>query len=231
MNHNAGAQTKSNRTGKPKLDDAETIILMAAAKREDGVAVPVPDSISAPADQIARKIKRLIKLSFLQEVTAKLEDGLWRKSADHRHLTLKITPLAFEVLGLDIPDSMKPTETEQLERTTEPAASSPAPKKTSKASASRGKVKKAAQNKPAKVSREPKKAKQRRTSKTETILSLLERAKGTSLDEIMKATGWQAHSVRGFLSAVVKKKLRLKLMSEENDEGLRRYRIKPRAKA
>ena len=92
-------------------------------------------------------------------------------------------------------------------------------------------MKKTAQNKRAKVSREPKKAKQRRISKTETILSLLERAKGTSLDEIMKATGWQAHSVRGFLSGAVKKKLRLKLMSEENDEGLRRYRIKPRTKA
>ena len=91
-------------------------------------------------------------------------------------------------------------------------------------------MKKTAQNKLAKVSRELKKTKQR-TSKTETILSLLERAKGTSLDEMMKATGWQAHSVRGFLSAVVKKKLRLKLMSEEDDRGLRRYRIKRRAKA
>jgi len=190
MTHDLDISSKSNRTGKPKLDDAETIILMAAANREDGIALPFPDSISAPADQVARKIKRLIKLSFLQEVPAKLEDGLWRKSADDRHLTLKITPRGFEVLGLDIPESMKCTETEQLERTTEPAASSPAPKKTSTASPSGGKVKKTAQNKLAKVSREPKKTKQRRTSKTETILSLLERAKGTSLDEIMKATGW-----------------------------------------
>src|SRR5947209_16005246 len=150
-----------------------------------------------------------------------------QKRPNDRNLTLKNTPRAFEVLGLDIPDAMKPAGPEQTEKTTK-VASSPAPKKTSTASASGGKVKKTAQNEPAKVSREPKKAKQRRTSKTETILSLLERAKGTSLDEMMKATGWQGHSVRGFLSAVVKKKLRLKLTSEENDEGLRRYRIKPR---
>ena len=230
MTHDLDISSKSNRTGKPKFDDAETIILMAAANREDGVALPLPDSISASADQIARKIKRLIKLSLVHETPAKLEDGLWRKSTDDRHLTLKITPRAFEVLGLDIPGSMRPAGTEQTEKTTG-VASSPALKKSSKTSASGGKIKKTAQNKPAKVSREPKKAKQRRTSKTETILSLLERAKGTSLDEIMKATGWQAHSVRGFLSAVVKKKLRLKLMSEEDDRGLRRYRIKPRAKA
>src|SRR5438874_3767054 len=189
MNHNPETLAKSNRTGKPKLDDAETILLMAAANREDGVALPVPDSISAPADQIALKIKRLIKLSFLQEVPAKLEDGLWRKSADDRHLTLKITPRAFEVLGLDIPGSMKPAETDQLERTTESAASSPALKKSSKASASGGKIKMTAQNKPAKVSREPKKTKQRRTSKTETILSLLERAKGTSLGAVRNVVG------------------------------------------
>src|SRR5205823_2101122 len=75
--HDLDISSKSNRTGRPKLDDAETIILMAGANREDGVALPLPDSISAPADQIARKIKRLIKLSFLQEVPAKLEDG-WR---------------------------------------------------------------------------------------------------------------------------------------------------------
>ena len=58
MTLNSDTHTQSNRASKPKLDDAETIILMAAANREDGVALPVPDSISAHADQIARKIKR-----------------------------------------------------------------------------------------------------------------------------------------------------------------------------
>src|SRR5207248_6924535 len=100
MTHNLPISSKSNRTGKPKLDDAETIILMAAANREDGVALPVPDRITASPDQVARKIKRLIRLSLLEEVPAKLENGLWRKSTDDRHLTLKVTPLASEVLGL-----------------------------------------------------------------------------------------------------------------------------------
>src|SRR5207253_6093957 len=88
MTLNSDTSAESNRAGKPKLDDAETIILMAAANREDGIALPIPDSVTASTDQVARRIKRLIKLSLLQEVPAKLEDSLWRKSADDRHLTL-----------------------------------------------------------------------------------------------------------------------------------------------
>ena len=107
-----------------------------------------------------------------------------------------------------------------------------APKKLPKTSAVTPKTKEIARNKRATVSRNPDKAsKKPAPSKTETLVGLLERSKGASLDEMMKATGWQTHSVRGFLSAVIKKKLRLKLVSEEDSKGTRRYRVKSRAKA
>ncbi len=62
-------------------------------------------------------------------------------------------------------------------------------------------------------------------SKTELVLTKLHLAKGASIEQLVEATGWQAHSVRGFLSAVVRKKMSLNLISETGKDRVRRYRI------
>ena len=54
---------------------------------------------------------------------------------------------------------------------------------------------------------------------------MLQSAAGATLARMMSATDWQQHSVRGFLAGVVRKKLRLNLVSELTDKG-RVYRIK-----
>ena len=108
------------------------------------------------------------------------------------------------------------------------------PKATKKARASaqgahvapkKGKVAKKAS--PAKKA--PKAAKEKGTrdgSKAAKVLDLLRRAEGATLAELMKTTGWQAHSVRGFLSGTVGKKLGLAVTSAKVEDGERTYYVK-----
>jgi len=84
-------------------------------------------------------------------------------------------------------------------------------------------------NKAAKVATTKKKDKPASESKANTktaiVLGLLRRDKGATIAELMKGTGWQAHSVRGFLSASVGKKIGLKVESSKNEAGERAYRV------
>ena len=63
-------------------------------------------------------------------------------------------------------------------------------------------------------------------SKAAKILDLLKRPEGATLKGLMKATDWQAHSVRGFLSGTIGKKMGLKVASTKTEDGERTYSIK-----
>jgi hypothetical protein len=61
-------------------------------------------------------------------------------------------------------------------------------------------------------------------SKQDHVIGLLRAPSGVTIEKITQATGWQAHSVRGFFAGVVRKKLGLTLQSEKTN-GERVYRI------
>jgi len=133
------------------------------------------------------------------------------------------------------------TNTEE-QTTTQPAAAVREPKATQKANVAPRKPRVApTKSKSGKKATPPKKAPKgaksakpakaaaagsRQGSKTAKILDLLKRPGGATLSQIMKATGWQPHSVRGFISGTLGKKMGLAVTSAKGDDGERSYSVK-----
>src|SRR5579871_3195198 len=63
-------------------------------------------------------------------------------------------------------------------------------------------------------------------SKAAKVLELLKRPGGATANELMKATGWQPHSIRGFLSGTIRKKMGLDVVSAKTEDGERSYSVK-----
>jgi hypothetical protein len=61
--------------------------------------------------------------------------------------------------------------------------------------------------------------------RTRQVIDLLEAEGGASLEQLVDATGWQKHSVRGFLSGTIRKKMGMEVISSKNANGARVYRI------
>src|SRR5262245_35551613 len=65
----------------------------------------------------------------------------------------------------------------------------------------------------------------RPASKQAQLIELLRRPDGATIDEVVKALDWQAHTVRGAISGALKRKLGLKVESEKVEDRGRAYRI------
>jgi hypothetical protein len=105
-----------------------------------------------------------------------------------------------------------------------PASGNPKPKATKKATGTPQKPR-VAPPKAKKATKSQESAAPREGSKTAQVVALLQRKNGATLAEIMGATSWQAHSVRGFISGTLNKKMRLTVISAKREEGERAYSI------
>lgn len=121
---------------------------------------------------------------------------------------------------------MRRKETTMSTEITTTSETATQPKRKTKA-AEKAKAAKATKQagKATKSAKAPRSTKPKEASKKDRVLELLRRKEGATIAEIAKATDWQNHSIRGFISGNVTKKMGLAVESSKNDAGERTYRI------
>jgi hypothetical protein len=203
------------------LSDTQLLILSAASQRNDHAAL-LPANLKGSAAK--KVIDRLLKQKLLQELRAKDDMPVWRRGHDNRPYTLRITKGGLKAIEVeDVADAPHENATPSPDEVV--AANAPAETKSSERP---GRAKRSSSKKAAAPTAKATKASSGRPnpdSKQDRVVALLQQPRGATLDVLVNATGWQKHSVRGFLAGTVRKKLKLPLISEKVD-GIRTYRIR-----
>jgi hypothetical protein len=192
----------------PKLTDTQLVILAAAAKRDDRALLPLPKKLKLAETDQAKVLKELVKRRLAAEEIAGAGSPVWRQEDDQRFM-LTLTPAGLRTIGAEPSGEADEGPRSPARRPRKPkrSARSVAPSR-GKQSGSGGAGKGI-----------------RPGTKQGKLIELLRRPGGASLSEMQKATGWQAHSVRGVMSGTLKKKLGLVILAEKAESGERRYRI------
>lgn len=149
---------------------------------------------SVKATDGPKHLKKLLSLQMIAETEAVGDTPVWRVHEDGYNVTLILADEGFRALGVE-----------------------------REATAKASKQKKSGRNARTQTKNEAS-ASRRPDSKQAKMIALLQRPKGTTINELVQVTGWQRHSVHGVMSGVLRKKLGLHIASEAGADG-RTYRI------
>ncbi|MFD1508134.1 DUF3489 domain-containing protein [Lacimonas salitolerans] len=184
-----------------KLSDTQALILSAAAQRPEHIALPLPESLRGGA--AAKVVGAMLVKGFLQEVDADMRKGepVWRETGDGHGVTLIATDAGLAAIGIEI------------ENPNVPAGATDAPSA------------EASQDIPTEPAAAPKARTPREGTKQATLIAMLRAPGGATIAEIMAATGWQSHTVRGAMAGALKKRLGLEMTSEKVEDRGRVYKL------
>jgi hypothetical protein len=191
-----------------KLSDTQLVILSAAAQREDRNVLPLPGSLRGGA--AAKVVSALLSRGLINETTTDSQtkadaalNRIWRNDEDGRAILLHITKAGLAAIGV------------------EPDGGDNAPTGADAALSTE-----ASQDAPAETDPAPKARAPRTGTKQAKLIEMLRAGGGATIDEIVEATGWQPHTVRGAMTGALKKKLGLTITSEKIDGRGRVYAIR-----
>ena len=185
------------------LSETQRAILTAALERYDCCILPLPDRLKGGA--AGKVITSLIGSGFVEEVDARKGDLIWRQTGDGHGVTLVMTALGAAAIGAPVDEA--PRLRSDGETASQPHDASGARLRRPAAPAAPA----------ARYTREG--------SKQALMIERLGSDNGATLSELIEATGWQAHTVRGAMAGALKKKLGLTIVSEKVEGRGRVYRL------
>ncbi|MEQ8639403.1 MAG: DUF3489 domain-containing protein [Alphaproteobacteria bacterium] len=193
----------------PKLSDTQLVILSAAAQRDDRNVLPLPGSLrgNAAAKVVGALLSRGLIAERVTDAQTKADPALnriWRNDEDGRAVLLQITDAGLAAIGVE-PDGADRAPTGATQTPADDAASDAA----------------------AATKSAPKARTAREGTKQALLIEMLRAEGGATIAEIVEATGWQPHTVRGAIAGALKKKLGLDVTSEKVEGRGRVYKLPP----
>ena len=180
--------------------DTQSLILSRAATRPGNLALPLPEGLVGAAAKMV--VGKMIARGWLEEVEANLRRGepIWRETGDGHGTTLIATEAGLEAIGIEPVVASAVASVRKARPKPEPVQM----------------LNDTDTAKPVAI---------RAGTKQAQIIAMLQRPEGATVAEMVEATGWLAHTVRGCISGALKKKLGLPITAEKVEGRGMMYRI------